>query len=686
MSNAIHGMGGIGKTRAAVEYAWAHKDEYTALLFVQADTPDNLATNLAALTGPLRLTEHTAADQSVRLHAALAWLRANPGWFLILDNVDSEPAKDAALAMLGGLSGGHVVLTSRLDRGAWHGVTPLDLDVLTLEDAAAFLLAATDGARLARDEDAALARTVAADLGQLALALDLAAATIRQRRCSFADYRALWHDARDKVKLWNDQKITGYHTAVAQTWRTSVALVPAEARTLLERLAFLAPDPVPGFLLDVPVLEAEPLDAREALLDLATYSLVTRDPAADRFTVHRLIQDATRRGLDPATAHQRLTESLGWLDAAFTGDTQDVRTWPRLDPLAQHAESVAWAADKAGIADPTARLMSELGELFYTKAQTARAEPLMRRALAIDEASLGADHPTVAIRLNNLATLLLRATNRLAEAEPLMRRALAIDEAGLGADHPYVAIRLNNLASLLQAINRLAEAEPLIRRALAIGEASLGADHPNVAIRLNNLAALLQDTNRLAEAEPLMRRALAIVEASLGADHPSVATHLSILATLLQATNRLAEAEPLMRRALAIDEASLGADHPNVAIRLNNLAQLLQATNRLAEVEPLMRRALAIVEASLGADHPNVAVHLNNLARLLQATNRLAEAEPLMRQAVLILLAFERATSHAHPHRQTVLANYRRLLAALGQDEAAIEATIAALFREAGLA
>ena len=91
-----------------------------------------------------------------------------------------------------------------------------------------------------------------------------------------------------------------------------------------------------------------------------------------------------------------------------------------------------------------------------------------------------------------------------------MRRALAIDEASYGPDHPHVATALNNLARLLQATNRLGEAEPLIRRALAIDEASYGPDHPDVARDLNNLAHLLQATNRLGEAEPLLRRALAI--------------------------------------------------------------------------------------------------------------------------------------------------------------------------------
>ena len=74
---------------------------------------------------------------------------------------------------------------------------------------------------------------------------------------------------------------------------------------------------------------------------------------------------------------------------------------------------------------------------------------------------------------------LLQATNRPAEAEPLMRRALAIDETAFGAEHPNVARDLNNLASLLQDTNRLAEAEPLVRRALAYDEIGLRAEHPN---------------------------------------------------------------------------------------------------------------------------------------------------------------------------------------------------------------
>ncbi len=766
---AVHGLGGVGKTRAAVEYAWAHQTDYTALLLLDAETGEKLQTGLAALVGPLRLEAAQAAtDEKAQMEAAVAWLNANPGWFLILDNIDTEPALTAAHRLLGRLSGGHVVLTSRLAAFP-RGVERLDLDVLALDDAAAFLLEATETGRRRADDDAAQARVLAEELGQLALALEMAAATIEARRFSFAQYRAVWQGNRARVVGWADQKITGYHHAVAETWQTSVDQLGAPGRRLLERLAFLAPDPVPMALLDVPVPGAKAEDAVAALDDLATYSLATRDAEGEAFLVHRLVQDVTRRGLEEAgSATARLTEALGWANAAFSGDPQDVRDWPRLDPLTPHADAVAARADAAGITDPTGRLMGELGMLFQAKALYARVEPLMRRALAIDEARLGKDHPTVAIRLNDLAQLLqdtnrlgeaeplmrrvveifeanlgkvhpnvatalnnlaglLQDTNRLGEAEPLMRRALAIDEASVGKDHPNVARDLNNLALLLQDTNRLGEVEPLMRRALAIDEASFSKDHPNVARDLNNLAGLLQATNRLGEAEPLMRRALAITEASFGKDHPSVATDLNNLAALLQATNRLGEAEPLMRRALAVTEASLGKDHPTVAISLSNLAQLLQDTNRLGEAEAPMRRALAIVEASFGKDHPNVAVDLNNLAALLQATNRLGEAEPLMRRALAIdeaslgkdhpevatnlnnlamllqatnrlgeaeppmrrhlaiFLAFQRDTGHTHPHRDAAIANYADLLAAMGKSEADIAATIAALFREAGL-
>jgi tetratricopeptide (TPR) repeat protein len=628
---------------------------------VIAETPEALRRNLAALAGPLALNlpQQDEPKEDVRLKAVLDWLKLHPDWLLILDNLDTPEAVKEADKLVSTLTGGRVVITSRLANFAGH-FDPLELDVLGIDDAVAFLLERTDKQRRKRPDDAETARLLAGDLGGLALALEQASAYVAKLGISFARYRELWRENWDKVAGWSDERLTNYPRAVAVTWQTSVNQLTLAGRRLLERLAWFAPEPIPDFLLDVPVPDVEGEDLAEALANLADYSLARRHPDKPEFTIHRLVQDVTQRGLAGQDRQHGLVEALGWANAAFAGDPWDVRAWPRLDPLAPHVRVILDHADDAGISKPTARLMNQLGLLLQSKARYIEAEPMYRRALAIDEASYSADHPEIATALNNLAAL-LQATNRLREAEPLVRRALAIDKASYGADHPNVAIRLNNLALLLQATNRLREAEPLCRRALAIDEANYGADHPKVANRLNNLALLLQATNRLSEAEPMYRCALAIDETSYGADHPNVAICLNNLAGLLQATNRLSEAEPLFRRALAINEASYGRDHPDIAIRLNNLAVVLVATNRPSEAELLYRRAIAIDEASYGPNHPELARDLNNLALVLKATNRLSEAESIFRRA----LAIDEASYGAdHPAVATSLNNLAELLRA----------------------
>jgi NB-ARC domain len=144
VAKALHGLGGVGKTRLAVEYAWQHEQDYSALLFVVADSSENLRRNLAALVGPLvlNLPERDATEEEVRMAGALRWLDEHEGWFLILDNVDTPEAAAAAETMLARLRGGHVLITSRLTQ--WSGsVEPLELDVLDPTDAAEFLLERT---------------------------------------------------------------------------------------------------------------------------------------------------------------------------------------------------------------------------------------------------------------------------------------------------------------------------------------------------------------------------------------------------------------------------------------------------------------------------------------------------------------------------------------------------------------
>jgi tetratricopeptide (TPR) repeat protein len=633
-------LGGIGKTRLAIEYAWSREAVYSALLFVSASDGAALNAGLAGLTAfeTLDLPEKEARDDATKITAVLRWLEANPTWLMILDNVDDRAAVAEVAKLIPRLKGGHVVITARASNFP-AGVRKLEVSTLDENAAAQFLLDRTEADRTKSKDDTLLARTLARELGGLALGLEQAGAHIATDRIGFARYLKLWSESREKALGWAEATVTDSDRTLATTWATSVARLSPESRRLLERLAFLAPDPVPDSLLDVAVPGAMPhTDAYEARGGLYAYSLIsalTSEDGAPGFVVHRLVQDFARRAMSDERRDQALREALEWVDTAFVGDPQDVRDWPLLDLLTAHALAVARHADAAEIIGATARLFNNLGVLFDTKADYVEAEDFKRRALAINEKSCGPDHPLVAINLNNLAEL-LRATNRFAEAEPLFRRAVAIDEKNLGVGHPNVAIRLNNLAELLRTTNRFTEAEPLFRRALAIDESRHGPNHRSVSIRLNNLGLLLQDTNRSIESEALMRRALAIDETIYGPDHPNVAIRLNNLGQLLKDTNRFADSEPLMRRALAIFETSLGPKHPNVGISCGNLASVFEATGQISGAESLHRRALAIHETCLGLDHPNVAIGLNNLAALLLVTQRHAEAERLMRRALEI--------------------------------------------------
>lgn len=179
-ATVVNGMGGVGKTQLALEYAWRHADEYAALLFVSAGSPEALHHNLASLCGPavLDLPEQGETDEGLQRNAVLGWLRQHAGWLLILDNIDSEEAAGAAEALLPELGGGHALLTGRLANWS-SGVAVLPLDVLSPEAAADFLLARTDAKRRKQAGDPAAART---------LALEQAGAYMAQRRLGFAHY------------------------------------------------------------------------------------------------------------------------------------------------------------------------------------------------------------------------------------------------------------------------------------------------------------------------------------------------------------------------------------------------------------------------------------------------------------------------------------------------------------------
>lgn len=387
---------------------------------------------------------------------------------------------------MGSLNGGTVLITSRL--ADWSNEIPtLELDELVESAAVEFLLERTNDRRRRLPTDEKDAQALAEELGRLALALEQAGAFIAQKRSSLSGYLARWRERDQAVRQWHDERLTKYPRAVVTTWDTTVEQLSPEGLALLRQLSWLAPEPIPRSLLpDGP--------AQDALAELASFSLAKFEEGGGRFRIHRLVQDVTKERQGGEVRDLSLQSILKIFNEADCGDPQDVRSWLVWDPLRPHLFTVTAYAEQHGIAEPTTRLMNQLGVLLLAKASYGEAEPLMRRALVIDEESYGPAHPRVAIQLNNLAQL-LKATNRLEAAEPLMQRALTIDETSYGPEHPRVAIQLNNLALLLQATNRLEDAEPLMRRVLLIILAvtrSTGHVHPHLKQACLNYIALLR--------------------------------------------------------------------------------------------------------------------------------------------------------------------------------------------------
>jgi hypothetical protein len=249
---ALIGMGGVGKTRLAIEHAWRNAARHSAVLFAPASSPEALNRTLAGLAALLDLPEKVATEEAVQRQAVIGWLGSHPGWLLIFDGIDGKAVAQAVEALLPQISGGQALFTTRLSK--WSAaVERLPLEVLSTEAAAALLLERTASGRREEPGDPAMARELAQDLDGLALALEQAGAYIDERGISISRYRKDWQERREKVLSWFDPQLMQYPESVATTWLTSFQQLSASAQALLRRLAWLSPEPIPESILEVAV-------------------------------------------------------------------------------------------------------------------------------------------------------------------------------------------------------------------------------------------------------------------------------------------------------------------------------------------------------------------------------------------------------------------------------------------------
>jgi tetratricopeptide (TPR) repeat protein len=638
---ALNGLGGIGKTQLALEYAYRHRQDYHAILWGRAETREALVSTFVNIASLLDLPQKDEKDLMVIVEAVKVWLMHRAQWLFILDNAD-----ELALVreFIPPAFRGDLLLTTRAQSmgGLAH---KLEIKVMQPEIGALLLLRRSGLITLeasletASPKDVELAKVISKELGGLPLAIDQAGAYIEEAQYDLSAYQHLYRTHRAEL-LRERGGLGGDHPEpVATTWSLSFQKIKQQslaAADLLQFCAYLAPDAIPEEIItrgaahlgsSLQLLTDDPFTLNQALTVLSAYSLIRRDMQEKTLNMHRLVQTVLRDSLPIEIQHQWMQRAVSAVEIVYPDP--GFANWTTFERLLPQALTCAIWIEQAPLSTlSAAHLLNKTGLYLNDRGQYREAEPLFERALAIKEQQLDANHPSTATSLNNLAGLYANL-GKYVEAEPLLVRALAIKEHRLGANHPSTATSLNNLAGLYQFQGKDVEAEPLCVRARAINEQQLGANHPDTATSLNNLAVLYVNLGRYVEAEPLCVQALAINEHQLGANHPDTATSLNNLADLYRFQGKDVEAEPLYVRTLAIREQQLGANHPDTATSLNNLAGLYQFQGRYVEAEPLCVRALAIREQQLGANHPKIVTSLNNLADLYRFQGKDVEAEPL---------------------------------------------------------
>ncbi|GAA0420659.1 hypothetical protein Acor_83230 [Acrocarpospora corrugata] len=621
---AVHGLGGVGKSTLAARYAATH--DFHPVWWITAETPAGVQAGLAALAMALQPELAAVLPPEALAERAVSWLAAHQGWLLVLDNVtnpsDITPLLERTLT-------GRVIVTTRLGEG-WHrfGARLLRLDVLPQEQAVELLSRIAPGA-------ADGAAELCAELGNLPLAVEQAAAYLHQTRLSPCAYLALLAE-HPAVMYAETAQGADAERAIARIWRITLdrlATVPLTG-DLLRILAWWAPEALPRSLLDG---LAAPPDLQHALGALAAYNMITLDH--EKVIVHRLVQ-AVARTADPADPHRRpgdigtaREQATGLLVAALPDDIENPAAWTGLRTLLPHTDALTTHAPASTDTLATAHLLQETGLFLDNQGSTHRAITSLLRAQATHLRVHGDDHPDTLTSRTYLAHAYQRAGD-LGRAFPLYQEILAAQERLLGRNHPDALVARANLAATYHTAGNPGQAIRLFKKALTEQRRALGDDDPATLVTRNNLAHAYQAAGDLKRAIRLFERTLADRRRVLGEDHPDTLASGNSLAAAHAEAGDLEQAIRLFEETLGDRQRVLGEDHPQTLASRNDLATAYEAAAEPALAIPMMEQNLADYRRVLGEDHPDILGARNNLAYAYESDGAAERAVPLYEQAL----------------------------------------------------
>lgn len=683
---ALYGLGGIGKTQLALEYAYRHALEYHAVFWIVAETVEQIHTSMLRIAEQLHLSGYGETDQQRAVAAVVSWLGTHSEWLLICDNLENP---DLLLHYLPANRQGALLLTTQ--RHAWGPLAePLELSPLN-NDEGMNLLLRRSRSREASAPESALQQpasqndSVLADAAEivrllegLPLALDQAGAYLEETRCSPSDYLQRYRGQRQQILSRRGTNDTTHPASVTTTLQLAIRKIGqshSAAADLLRMCVFCYAEGIPEELFTLEVshlgpelssVTADPYQFDLTIAALGNASLLERRTQTRTFSVHRLVQAVLQDQMSPEEIRLWRERVIRVVNAAFPKPAHD--TWSKCERYLAHALACMPLNEINSIDLPEiSELLSKVGHYLLSRGRYAEASPLLESALSWEEQRYGHDHPALIPRLMNCAKLFWKKGN-YKPAETLLRRILEIEAHLLEPDYPERAETLNNLALVYWQWGKYEQAESLFQQALRIRVQYLGLEHSDTASTLNNLALLYWKQQKYEQAEPLYQQALRIQEQLLGPEHDEVALVLNNLAALCQSQKKYELAESLFQRSWYIRKKQFGEDHLHSIHVLNNLAHVYRDQQKYEQAESLYQHVLSYREQYLPPDHPDLANTLVGLATLYLDQANDTKAEPLYQRALHIQ---EQRIGVEHLDIASTLHSLANLYRKQGKDEVA---------------
>jgi len=415
---AIKGLGGIGKTQIAVEYAYRSRElgRYIHTLWINAASEEALITSFTTLAELLpSFSAKNETDQHKLVEAIKHWLeQCKQRWLLIFDNADNVSMVRKYLPQQGN---GSILLTTRAD-AVGSLAMPVVVEKMGFIEGVQLLLRRAQRFEHASEEDMNEAGNIVIALDHFPLALDQAGAYIEETGCSLIDYLQAYQTHRKELLARRGLQQTDYPHAITTTWSLSFQKIeqanPAAAE-LLRLCAFLAPDTIPEELIRYGA-KYWGISLQKAVVDLFTFnqvieellkfSLVKRLAETHMLSIHRLVQAVQLDMMEPAVQSQWAERVVRAVNDVFPGDAQDVANWQKCLRYLEQVQACNSLIRQYALAFVEAGdLLNRTGLYLADHASYAMAEPLYQQALSIYEQQLSPEHPSVATSLNNLAVL-----------------------------------------------------------------------------------------------------------------------------------------------------------------------------------------------------------------------------------------------------------------------------------------